>query len=252
MIKLFRNIRQKLIAQGKTANPAFAKASAGTYLKYAIGEIVLVVIGILIALQINTWNEDYKNSKRERGYLINLQQDLMADSLRLSELKHNFELAERSKRSFGKIIEGQNASLDSLTVHFYNQTDIITDFVPNSTTLDELKYSNGLNLISNPQLRRQIVTLYNSYDDLILKLKLGTEKAQIIWSYTGKFVKNVDAITNDEINELLNDNFFRNQMLLNYLYTQFTATSKAYENCIETLNLIKKEIKNDKTLSQHP
>jgi uncharacterized protein YjgD (DUF1641 family) len=87
---------------------------------------------------------------------------------------------------------------------------------------------------------------------LILKLKLGTEKAQIIWSYTGKFVKNVDAITNDEINELLNDNFFRNQMLLNYLYTQFTATSKAYENCIETLNLIKKEIKNDKTLSQHP
>jgi len=47
MIKLFRNIRQKLVAEGKTTN----------YLKYAIGEIVLVVIGILIALQINNWNE---------------------------------------------------------------------------------------------------------------------------------------------------------------------------------------------------
>jgi len=232
MIKLFRNIRKQLLGEGKTTN----------YLKYAIGEIVLVVIGILIALQINNWNEDFKNSKKEKGYLINLQQDLVLDSIRLNELEHNLELAVKSKKSFKKIIEGQNASLDSLTVYFYNQTDIITDFVPNSTTLDELKYSNGLNLISNSQLRRQIVTLYNCYDDLILKLKLGTEKSQIIWSYTGKYVKNVDTITNDEINVLLNDNFFKNQMLLNYLYTQFTITAKAYQNCVETLALIRKEL----------
>ncbi|PKP13035.1 MAG: hypothetical protein CVU08_07500 [Bacteroidetes bacterium HGW-Bacteroidetes-3] len=53
MIKLFRNIRKKLVEQGKTAN----------YLKYAIGEIVLVVIGILIALQINNWNEKNKAKK---------------------------------------------------------------------------------------------------------------------------------------------------------------------------------------------
>ena len=48
MIKLIRNIRKKLIAQGKTTN----------YIKYALGEIVLVVIGILIALQVNNWNEN--------------------------------------------------------------------------------------------------------------------------------------------------------------------------------------------------
>jgi len=47
MIKFFRNIRKKILEQGKTTN----------YLKYAFGEIVLVVIGILIALQINNWNE---------------------------------------------------------------------------------------------------------------------------------------------------------------------------------------------------
>ena len=51
MIKLFRNIRQKLVTEGKTTN----------YLKYAIGEIVLVVIGILIALQINNWNKKKRN-----------------------------------------------------------------------------------------------------------------------------------------------------------------------------------------------
>ena len=55
MIKFFRHIRQQLLSEGKTAN----------YFKYAIGEIVLVVIGILIALQINTWNEFRKERKIE-------------------------------------------------------------------------------------------------------------------------------------------------------------------------------------------
>ena len=50
MIKFFRTIRQKLLSEGNT----------GKYLKYAIGEILLVVIGILIALQVNTWNEKRK------------------------------------------------------------------------------------------------------------------------------------------------------------------------------------------------
>ncbi len=217
----------------------------GKYFKYAIGEIVLVVIGILIAIQINNYNEAYKNGKKERGYLINLQQDLLADSLRLSELKNDLDIAVKSKRRFEQIIQEQDPTEDSLTVHFNNQTDLITDFVPNSTTLDELKYSNGLNLISNAQLRRQIVTLYNSYDDLIIKLKLGTEKSQIIWSYTSKYVNNVNALTNHEIQELLKDNFFKNQVLLNYLVTQFTSTEKVYQNCVETLNLINKELNND-------
>ncbi|WP_204346702.1 hypothetical protein [Psychroserpens algicola] len=52
MIKFFRNIRQNLLSEGKT----------GKYFKYAIGEIILVVIGILIALQINNWNEKRKEN----------------------------------------------------------------------------------------------------------------------------------------------------------------------------------------------
>ena len=55
MIKFFRNIRKTLMTEGKTSK----------YLKYAIGEIVLVVIGILIALQINNWNEYRKLKKVE-------------------------------------------------------------------------------------------------------------------------------------------------------------------------------------------
>ena len=66
MIKFFRKIRQKLLTEKK-----FSK-----YLIYAIGEIVLVVIGILIALQINNWNEDQKNKALEKNMLENLAENL--------------------------------------------------------------------------------------------------------------------------------------------------------------------------------
>ena len=67
MIKFFRKIRQNLLAENK-----FRK-----YLVYAIGEIVLVVIGILIALSINNWNETNKDIEQERVYLNNLKEDLL-------------------------------------------------------------------------------------------------------------------------------------------------------------------------------
>ena len=57
MLKFFRKIRQNLLSEGKT----------GKYIKYAFGEIILVVIGILIALQINTWNEDYKSKRKKEA-----------------------------------------------------------------------------------------------------------------------------------------------------------------------------------------
>jgi hypothetical protein len=81
MIKFFRKIRQNLLSENK-----FSK-----YLIYAIGEIILVVIGILIALSINNWNEDRKEKINQRSVLSNLLQDLKSDSvsysINLKELK---------------------------------------------------------------------------------------------------------------------------------------------------------------------
>ncbi|MBO6881376.1 MULTISPECIES: DUF6090 family protein [Winogradskyella] len=71
MIKFFRHIRQTMINQNRTKK----------YLLYAIGEIILVVIGILIALQINNWNENRKNQIIETSYLQNLLKDLKRDSV---------------------------------------------------------------------------------------------------------------------------------------------------------------------------
>ena len=72
MIKFFRNIRQNLLNEGKTTK----------YLKYAIGEIVLVVIGILIALQINNWNINRLNIEKENRYLNEIKNNLNSDLLK--------------------------------------------------------------------------------------------------------------------------------------------------------------------------
>ena len=76
MIKIFRKIRYDLMKKNKT----------GKYLKYAIGEIVLVVIGILIALQINNWNENKKKYKLRTAYKNSLINDLSLDTLMLGKL----------------------------------------------------------------------------------------------------------------------------------------------------------------------
>ena len=75
MIKFFRKIRQNLLSEGKT----------GKYFKYAIGEIVLVVIGILIALQINNWNENTKKETLKDEYKIALINDYTKDTIQIND-----------------------------------------------------------------------------------------------------------------------------------------------------------------------
>jgi len=83
MIKFFRNIRYNLMEQNKT----------GKYLKYAIGEIVLVVIGILIALQLNNANENWKREKLKQEFLIELKLKIMADTVSLTLEKSRLKSA---------------------------------------------------------------------------------------------------------------------------------------------------------------
>lgn len=81
MIKLFRNIRRKLLEQGKTAN----------YLKYAIGEIILVVIGILIALQINSINQAYRDKNAEKVVISDLKESLINTKRQFEQLSSSYQ-----------------------------------------------------------------------------------------------------------------------------------------------------------------
>lgn len=102
MIKFFRRIRKNLLAEGKT----------GKYLKYAAGEIVLVVIGILIALQINNWNENRISLKHEKDLLINLKEDLDSDDERFI---YNLDEADDMLQVYRQLYEiGANKTNDSI------------------------------------------------------------------------------------------------------------------------------------------
>lgn len=104
MTPFFRKIRQQLMNQSK-----FQK-----YITYAIGEIILVVIGILIALQINNHNEDFKTREKEIGYLKNIKTDLQGTILELDDFiltrKQQIEAAHRTIDYFnGKVVTDWDA-----------------------------------------------------------------------------------------------------------------------------------------------
>ncbi len=79
MLKIFRNFRRKYLEEGKTFG----------YLKYAIGEIFLVVVGILIALQINNWNETRKRTNSEHQILTTIKNSLVNDTLMFRDAANN-------------------------------------------------------------------------------------------------------------------------------------------------------------------
>ena len=106
MIKFFRRIRQNLLMENKT----------GKYFKYAIGEIVLVVIGILIALQINTWNEQNKKKNLKNEYQNSLITDYTKDTIQLNNrLKRNKERLTLLSSTYDSIENGYYKTIEDYT-----------------------------------------------------------------------------------------------------------------------------------------
>src|SRR6056300_1305278 len=93
MIKFFRHIRQNLLMENKTGEPALP---AGRYLKYAIGEIILVVIGILIALQVNNWNT-YRNKKEQVVHYSKLLTEDISNDIKMIK-ESQFQAIKSFKR----------------------------------------------------------------------------------------------------------------------------------------------------------
>ena len=153
MIKFFRKTRERLLTENKLSK----------YLIYAIGEIALVMIGILLALQVNDWNEKRKLKAQEieilKGFKNTMNKDLVA--LNRSMIRYN-----ESNKSINLLIDYLESDLpynDSLSIHFGN---INADWVirTDQSVFEALK-SKGFSLISNDTLKQQIINFYSFTED---------------------------------------------------------------------------------------
>ena len=158
MIKFFRKIRFDLMEKNKTGKPALP---AGRYLKYAIGEIVLVVIGILIALSINNWNEERKNSLKENVYLEGIKDDLIGDVKYIEFLiPYNNKSIQKYARLDSIIQLKSNKIFEIEFSEIFQLSEQIGTFYPRVGSYSSLITDNSAGLISNKKLLRDLKNIY--------------------------------------------------------------------------------------------
>jgi hypothetical protein len=157
MIKFFRKIRQNLIMENKT----------GKYLKYAIGEIVLVVIGILIALSLNNWKENLANLGEETRILTGLKQEF---EVNLAEVSRNIKLNTLTKESTVELIHlmrTENAFANSRYVDsLLNAVYMFGSFDAQTGLIDEVISSGKLSIINDTELRDRLTSVSGYLDNL--------------------------------------------------------------------------------------
>ena len=126
MIKFFRRIRQKLLSENK-----FSK-----YLFYAIGEIILVVIGILIALQINNWNENRKELKHQNFLFAQLLSDAKADSVFFEDRLSGIAILDSTLRVALQLGKDSSFDISKINTNGMGRLFPMSGFRHNSNLLD--------------------------------------------------------------------------------------------------------------------
>lgn len=159
MIKLFNNIRRKLAAENKI--PA--------YLRYAIGEIVLVVFGILIALQINNWNQNRIENDTLWGYLNNISVNIQNDLDQATEINFVLDRISNNTPTFWLLRSKPDFTYADykLTQDHLNTIFSLQVFEPNTSGFETLKSTGYMGKLQGTNME----TLLFSYYDLAKRIK---------------------------------------------------------------------------------
>lgn len=236
MIKLFRHIRKNLLNEGKTYK----------YLKYAIGEIVLVVIGILIALGINNWNEERKESAAIKNVLVEIKDDLIQDKAELE-----FKILQRTED-----FEAQNRIITALLTKSEFNDNIRSDlghinlfrpFYSVSKGYELLKELNLGNL--NDKALRVTLTKYYERDIPAVQQETADDKLEfetfwlpyartnfIEWEFG-------DYAIPENYSQILNDRTLLTavKINLNNIYSTIKAYTVALNNALDLIEIIEKK-----------
>jgi hypothetical protein len=253
MIKFFRKIRQRLLTENK-----FSK-----YLIYAIGEIVLVVIGILIALQINSRKEEINNRSIEQSILNNLKEDFNKNQ---KEIEVLIFANNKYHRNLNRFIEILRTTPKDIHVEIADTLSIVAiaapTYIPTTSTIDVIISTGKIDLIKNEELKtlisrfkREVADLSEDEKDVRILANiqicplLGVN-SDMIDVYQNTYAYTVDRLNKIKLSSssmILNSNllgsliaqrFYYNKMIINEL----NSISKMQK---DILYLINKEINNE-------
>ena len=206
MIKFFRKIRQRLISENK-----FSK-----YLIYAIGEIILVVLGILIALQVNTWNEERKANNEAKKITQELNSEfsnnrkVLEDRIRDLKVANNYVKLVLSfmNKEEAKIQEANIDSIISKSLKYGN-------YNPSNSTIRELISSGKLNLITNNSTKESLFKWLQLLEDADEDFKNQDQQATTLlipFLYKNISMQNLNTYNNMEVDrnsELFDGNYYK-------------------------------------------
>ena len=268
MIKFFRQIRQTIIMENSKST---------RYFKYAIGEIILVVIGILIALQINNWNE----TRKERALETVVLQQLLSDfNSNLEQLDQKISMREdftNSARQLLKFIDNPSLAIQDTIDSHIGKTLPYATFDP---VIVDLASSGELKLILNNDLKKAITRWSSDIKDVIedeiiwkdyrnnmyvpfliqnyqlRSIRNKAYKANVLGTYT---MDRDNIITEYANNDIGNSNYetdykkllslpdFEDHLTRCYAVNSWTNVQSQIlrERILEIIGLIEQELKND-------
>ncbi len=236
-MKVFRKIRQQLSAQNKIAQ----------YLRYAIGEIALVVIGILIALQINTWNEGRKDRIVEKQVLIGIKQALESDIK--NQIEPNLKACINDLGNIETIMQtiDHKVAFDSSNADIYGSLMFSKDFKYELTAYKALE-NEGIKVIRNPELKTKILEIYNmEYPEVQNYIQNFSNNLMAFFRpymrihFKFYFVDDQSAIYLPiDYDEIINDHLFRNNVMT--AKVNFTNILGALEKIEGNVNEVIKQI----------
>ena len=186
MLTLLRRIRRSLLDSG----------SMKKYILYAIGEIALVVIGILIALQINTWNENRKSVLEGQRYIRQIYSDLLREKQFINENVSRLTSQNQGVYDLLSLIESNPKEYDP--VQF--EKGVSTAYTPiyldrQKLTWDELLSSGRADIIRDDSLSQLLKDFYHSYELDVMAFNLAPSQALI--AFQRRALRNIDIAAYD-------------------------------------------------------
>ena len=249
-MKFFRRIRQNLLSEGKTNN----------YLKYATGEIILLVIGILIALQINNWNENRKAYINSKNYLREILNDLRDDTLNFNYIISYVDIVVNDEEWVLNTANHTNSNVNRLLDCIYLQ---YTPYEINDKTFQKIQNKGISKLVGFDTLSEKINRYYTilkydaegftdwdkfdarqkqiNYKDLQESIEISNYRMQQMsgGQMNKEFPMLQDSITHSKrIIEFANSIRGRNLFKSNYI-KHYRVQNWLKEHISETTNLIK-------------